>query len=70
MGAALALAPGRLGLFSVVILGKGYRFQPLYKIGKSIPPAVFQMRSVLKPGAISGKLHGYKNISWRLSSNV
>lgn len=70
MGAALALSPGKLGLFSVMVCGRPYSFHIVQKMGKGVPSALFQMRSILKPASIAGKLNGYKHISLRLNSNL
>lgn len=70
MSAALALSPGKLGLFSVIICGRPYSLCPIWKMGKGVPSVPFQIRSMLKPASITGKLHGYAHISLRLKSNM
>lgn len=70
MGAAPQLLPDKLGLFSVIILGRPYQFCLVHPSGKLAGSIRRQLQCILRPALVAGKLRGYKHTSFRVGVSV
>jgi hypothetical protein len=66
VSAALQLAPGMLGLFHVRTIGKCYDWRLYHKMGKAVLQPAVQLRSMLTPATLPGKLSRDKRRGFRL----
>ena len=70
MSAAPQLTPGMLGLFHVRTIGKSYDWRLHWKLGKTVLLPYAQLKSMLTPATLPGKLGRDKRRGFRLCATT
>lgn len=66
MSAVAQVLPGRLGIFYVMTVGKCYDWRLYWKMGKAVLQPASQLKSMLTPATLHGKLVRDKRRGFRL----